>query len=85
MAKNISRRKFLKNAVIGGAAIGSGLGGYRITYGQAKKAAGPIKIGGQGATSGAHAGFLRTRCIHSRNLCRRSAPISSEETTRRPR
>ncbi|MBM4278725.1 MAG: twin-arginine translocation signal domain-containing protein [Deltaproteobacteria bacterium] len=57
MAKNISRRKFLKNAVIGGAAIGTGLGSYQITYGQAKKPAGPIKIGGQGAISGAHADY----------------------------
>ncbi|MCJ7641169.1 MAG: ABC transporter substrate-binding protein, partial [Desulfobacterales bacterium] len=57
MAKNISRRKFLKNAVIGGAAIGTGFGGYQITYGQAKKPAGPIKIGGQGAVSGAHADY----------------------------
>jgi branched-chain amino acid transport system substrate-binding protein len=57
MGKNISRRRFLKNAVIGGAAIGSGLGGYRTTYGQAKKSAGPIKIGGQGAISGAHADY----------------------------
>ncbi len=57
MAKKISRRKFLKDAVIGGVALGSGLGGYRVTYGQAKKAAGPIKIGGQGAISGAHADY----------------------------
>jgi branched-chain amino acid transport system substrate-binding protein len=32
-------------------------GGYRITYGQAKKPTGPIKIGGQGAISGAHADY----------------------------
>src|SRR4030042_890534 len=57
MAKNISRRKFLKRPVVGGAAIGSGLGSYQITYGQAKKPAGPIKIGGQGAVSGAHADY----------------------------
>ena len=57
MAKKISRRKFLKDAVIGGVAIGTGLGGYRVTYGQTKKAAGPIKIGGQGAISGAHADY----------------------------
>lgn len=57
MAKKMTRRKFLRNAVIGGAAIGTGLGGYRITYGQAKKPAGPIKIGGQGAISGAHADY----------------------------
>lgn len=57
MAKHISRRKFLKNAVIGGAALGSGLGSYQITYGQAKKPAGPIKIGGQGTISGAHADY----------------------------
>ena len=57
MAKKITRRKFLKNAVVGGVALGTGLGGYRVTYGQAKKAAGPIKIGGQGATSGAHADY----------------------------
>jgi len=57
MAKTISRRNFLKNAVVGGVALGTGLGGYRVTYGQAKKPAGPIKIGGQGATSGAHADY----------------------------
>ena len=57
MAKKISRRKFLKDAVVGGVALGTGLGGYRVTYGQAKKAAGPIKIGGQGAISGAHADY----------------------------
>jgi branched-chain amino acid transport system substrate-binding protein len=57
MAKTISRRKFLKNAVVGGVALGTGVGGYRVTYGQAKKAARPIKIGGQGATSGAHADY----------------------------
>ncbi len=57
MTKRISRRIFLKNAVVGGMALGTGLGGYRVTYGQAKKAAGPIKIGGQGAISGAHADY----------------------------
>jgi len=57
MAKKISRRKFLKDALIGGVALGTGLGSYRITYGQAKKPAGPIKIGGQGAISGAHADY----------------------------
>src|SRR4030042_4083824 len=57
MAKKISRRNFLKNAVVGGVALGTGLGGYRVTYGQAKKPAGPIKIGGQGATSGAHTDY----------------------------
>jgi branched-chain amino acid transport system substrate-binding protein len=57
MAKKINRRNFLKNAVVGGVALGTGLGGYRVTYGQAKKAAGPIKIGGQGAISGAHADY----------------------------
>jgi branched-chain amino acid transport system substrate-binding protein len=57
MSRKITRRKFLKSAVMGGVALGSGLGGYRVTYGQAKKAAGPIKIGGQGAISGAHADY----------------------------
>jgi branched-chain amino acid transport system substrate-binding protein len=57
MAKKISRRNFLKNAVMGGVALGTGLGDYRVTYGQTKKAAGPIKIGGQGAISGAHADY----------------------------
>ena len=57
MVKKITRRKFLKNAVIGGVALGTGLGGYQVTYGQAKKPAGPIKIGGQGAISGAHADY----------------------------
>ena len=57
MAKKITRRNFLKNAVVGGVALGTGLGGYRVTYGQAKKPAGPIKIGGQGAISGAHADY----------------------------
>ena len=36
MDKNISRRKFLKDAVVSGVALGSGLGSYRITYGQAR-------------------------------------------------
>jgi len=57
MSKKITRRKFLKSAVMGGVALGTGLGGYRVTYGQAKKPAGPIKIGGQGAISGAHADY----------------------------
>jgi branched-chain amino acid transport system substrate-binding protein len=57
MAKKISRRNFLKNAVVGGVALGTGLGGYRVTYGQAKKPTGPIKIGGQGAISGAHSDY----------------------------
>lgn len=57
MTKKVTRRRFLKNAVVGGVALGTGLGSYRITYGQAKKAAGPIKIGGQGAISGAHADY----------------------------
>jgi branched-chain amino acid transport system substrate-binding protein len=57
MSRKITRRRFLKSAVMGGVALGSGLGGYRVTYGQAKKAAGPIKIGGQGAISGAHADY----------------------------
>lgn len=57
MAKKITRRKFLKSAIVGGVALGAGLGGYRVTYGQAKKPAGPIKIGGQGAISGAHADY----------------------------
>jgi branched-chain amino acid transport system substrate-binding protein len=57
MNKKITRRKFLKNAVVGGVALGTGLGGYRVTYGQAKKPTGPIKIGGQGAISGAHADY----------------------------
>jgi branched-chain amino acid transport system substrate-binding protein len=57
MTKKISRRKFLKDAVISGVALGTGLGSYRITYGQAKKPTGPIKIGGQGAISGAHADY----------------------------
>lgn len=42
---------------MGGVALGTGFGGYRVTYGQAKKPAGPIKIGGQGAISGAHADY----------------------------
>jgi branched-chain amino acid transport system substrate-binding protein len=57
MTKKMTRRTFLKDAVIGGVALGTGLGGYRVTYGQAKKPAGPIKIGGQGAISGAHADY----------------------------
>jgi branched-chain amino acid transport system substrate-binding protein len=57
MSKKITRRKFLKSAVMGGVALGTGFGGYRVTYGQAKKGAGPIKIGGQGAISGAHADY----------------------------
>jgi branched-chain amino acid transport system substrate-binding protein len=57
MNKNVTRRKFLKNVVVGGVALGAGLGSGRVTYGQAKKPAGPIKIGGQGAISGAHADY----------------------------
>ncbi len=57
MTKKMTRRGFLKKAVVGGVALGTGLGGYRITYGQAKKTTGPIKIGGQGAISGAHADY----------------------------
>ena len=57
MTKKITRRGFLKNAVVGGVALGTGLGGYKVTYGQTKKATGPIKIGGQGALSGAHADY----------------------------
>jgi branched-chain amino acid transport system substrate-binding protein len=57
MNRNVTRRKFLKNVVVGGVALGTGLGSYRVTYGQAKKPGGPIKIGGQGATSGAHADY----------------------------
>ncbi len=57
MAKKITRRGFLKNAVMGGLALGTGLGASRSAMGQAKKPAGPIKIGGQGATSGAHADY----------------------------
>jgi branched-chain amino acid transport system substrate-binding protein len=57
MAKKITRRKFLRNAVISGVGLGTGLGGYQLTYGQTKKTKGPIKIGGQGAISGAHADY----------------------------
>lgn len=57
MEKKMSRRKFLKDAVIRGIALGTSVGTYRITYGQTKKPAGPIKIGGQGAISGAHADY----------------------------
>lgn len=57
MAKKITRRKFLRDTVVGGIVLGTGLGGYRVTYGQTKKPAGPIKIGGQGAISGAHADY----------------------------
>ncbi|MBS3906671.1 MAG: ABC transporter substrate-binding protein [Syntrophaceae bacterium] len=57
MAKKITRRNFLKSTVVGGVAAGMGFGSYQITYGQAKKPAGPIKIGGQGAISGAHADY----------------------------
>ena len=57
MTKKITRRNFLKNAVAGGVVLGTGLGGYKVTYGQAKKPTGPIKIGGQGALSGAHADY----------------------------
>ena len=57
MTKRMTRRGFLKNAVVGGVALGTGLGGYRVSHGQAKKTKGPIKIGGQGAISGAHADY----------------------------
>jgi branched-chain amino acid transport system substrate-binding protein len=57
MTKKITRRKFLKNAVVGGVALGAGWGSSRVTYGEAKKPAGFIKIGGQGAISGAHADY----------------------------
>jgi branched-chain amino acid transport system substrate-binding protein len=57
MARKITRRRFVRDAVVGGVTLGAGLGGYRVTYGQAKKPEGPIKIGGQGAVSGAHADY----------------------------
>lgn len=57
MAKKITRRRLLKDAVIGGVALGTGLGSYQVTYGQAKRSKEPIKIGGQGAISGAHADY----------------------------
>ncbi len=57
MTKKITRRTFLKDAVVGGVALGAGWGSSRLTYGQVKKAAGPIKMGGQGAISGAHADY----------------------------
>jgi len=57
MSRKITRRRFLKSAVVSGVAFGSGLGGFQLTYGQVKQATGPIKIGGQGAISGAHADY----------------------------
>ncbi len=58
MAKGITRRDFLKGTIIGGAVLGSGitnLGGVFKAY--AKEGSAPIKIGGQGATSGAHSDY----------------------------
>lgn len=57
MAGGITRRSLIKSTVAGGIVLGSGLGGFRITYGKPPKAKEPIRIGGQGATSGAHADY----------------------------
>ena len=52
----ITRREFLKYSALSGLALGTVLGDYSPAYGQLK-IKGPIKIGGQGATSGAHADY----------------------------
>lgn len=57
MADRITRRTMLKGALAGGVIMGSGLGGFKVTFGKAKGTKDPIKIGGQGATSGAHADY----------------------------
>lgn len=57
MAGGITRRSLIKGTVAGGLVLGSGLGGFRFGYGKPPKAKEPIRIGGQGATSGAHADY----------------------------
>ena len=57
MGRRITRRAMIKGAIAGGVIVGSGLGGFKITYGKTKSPKEPIKIGGQGATSGAHADY----------------------------
>lgn len=52
----ITRRDFLKYSVLTGITFGSILGTNTQSFGQLK-IKGPIKIGGQGATSGAHADY----------------------------
>lgn len=57
MARRITRRSLIKGGVAGGLVLGAGLGGFKISYGKAAKGKEPIRIGGQGATSGAHADY----------------------------
>ena len=57
MGRKITRRAMIKGAIAGGVIVGSGLRGFKITYGKTKSPKEPIKIGGQGATSGAHADY----------------------------
>jgi branched-chain amino acid transport system substrate-binding protein len=57
MGRRITRRAMIKGAIAGGVIVGSGLRGFKITYGKTKSPKEPIKIGGQGATSGAHADY----------------------------
>lgn len=57
MARRITRRSLIKGGVAGGLVLGAGLSGFRISYGKSAKGKEPIRIGGQGATSGAHADY----------------------------
>ncbi len=43
MGNGITRRDFLRNSLVGGVAVGTGLGSVGLVHGQAKKE--PIKIG----------------------------------------
>jgi len=57
MARRITRRSLIKGGLAGGLVLGAGLGGFKISYGKSAKGKEPIRIGGQGATSGAHADY----------------------------
>ncbi len=57
MARRITRRSLLKGGVAGGLVLGASLGGLGISRAKPAKGKEPIRIGGQGATSGAHADY----------------------------
>ncbi len=57
MARGITRRSLLKGGVAGGLVLGASLGGLGISRAKPAKGKEPIRIGGQGATSGAHADY----------------------------
>lgn len=57
MARGITRRSLIKGTVAGGVVLGTGLGRVSMGYGKPAKGKEPIRVGGQGATSGAHADY----------------------------